>query len=98
MSGRCCRIAALCCLGLICVSAQQTPLIRMTTKEVVLDLVVRDKHGHLVQNLQPNEVTVYEDGVPQKVTSFRNVQGAEQLNAEKAAVKAEAASKDVQHP
>lgn len=98
MSGRCFRSAALCCFGVFYLGAQQAPLIRMTTKEVVLDLVVRDKHGHLIENLEPNEVTVYEDGVPQKITSFRNVQGAEQLKAENAAAKAEAASKDVQHP
>jgi VWFA-related protein len=38
---------------------------------VALDLVVRDKKGRLVTDLQAGEVEVLEDGVPQKLTSFR---------------------------
>ena len=77
---------------------QQGPVIRLTKKEVVLDVVVRDKHGRLVKDLGQEDFHVYEDGAPQKVTSFRNVQGQEQLEAEKAAAQAEAASSDVAHP
>lgn len=59
------------------------PVIRTTTREVVLDLVVRDKHRHPVTDLRPDEVTVFEDGVRQNVRSFRNVQGSEQLETER---------------
>ena len=43
---------------------------------VALDLVVRDKKGKLVTDLQEGEVQVLEDGVPQKLTSFRAIQTA----------------------
>lgn len=63
------------------------PVIRTTTREVVLDLVVRDKHEHAVTDLHPNEVQVFEDGVRQDVREFRNVRGTEQLETERTAVK-----------
>ena len=59
------------------------PVIRTTTREVILDLVVRDKHQHAVTDLRPEEVEVYEDGVRQVPRAFRSVQGAEQLATEK---------------
>jgi VWFA-related protein len=43
----------------------------VTASRVAVDLVVRDKRGRLVRDLKPGEVEVLEDGVPQKVTSFR---------------------------
>src|SRR5215469_9562940 len=61
---------------------QPTTTIRTTTREVVLDVVVRDKHHRPVTDLRPEEVKVYEDGVQQKVNDFRGVQGAEQLQTE----------------
>lgn len=48
-----------------------TPTIHATVNEVALDLVVRDKHGKLVSNLNPGDVQIYEDGVLQPVRSFR---------------------------
>src|ERR1041385_2836645 len=65
---------------------ENIPVIHTTTREVLLDLVVRDKHHHAVTDLKPEEVTVYEDGVEQKITAFRNVQGADELQSERAAV------------
>ena len=44
---------------------------RVGTDVVVLDVVVRDKKGRTVRDLQPSEVQVFEDHVPQDVTSFR---------------------------
>ena len=64
-----------------------TATIRATTREVVLDVVVRDKHHRPVTNLRPDEVKVFEDGVPQKINDFRDVQGAEQLQTELTVVK-----------
>ena len=52
-------------------------MIHATTREVLLDFVARDKHHHAITDLHPEEVQVYEDGVLQKVNSFRNIEGAE---------------------
>ena len=60
-------------------------MIHTSTREVVLDLVVRDKHHHAVTDLRPDEVEVYKDGVRQTVRVFRNVQGSEQLEIERTA-------------
>src|SRR5215813_8882493 len=43
------------------------------TKEVLLDVVVRDKKGHTIKDLQPGDFEVYEDGQRQNVKSFRLV-------------------------
>ncbi len=61
--------------------------IRTTTREVILDVIVRDKHHHAVADLRPEEIEVFEDGVKQKINAFRNVQGAEQLKTEEAQAK-----------
>ena len=53
------------------------PVIHTNTREVLLDLVVRDKHHHAVTNLRPEEVEVYEDGIRQNIRVFRNIQGNE---------------------
>ncbi len=55
----------------------QTPAatLRTTVNEVVLDVVVRDKHGAIVRNLRPDEVRVFENGVPQKVHHFEFFNG-----------------------
>jgi VWFA-related protein len=63
--------------------SQQPPVIHATTREVLLDLVVRDKHHHTLADLRPEEVEIYEDGVRQTVKAFRNVQGVEQLQTER---------------
>ena len=61
----------------------QRPVIRSTTREVLLDLVVRDKHHHALTDLRPEEVEIYEDGIRQHVRAFVGVQGAEELQTEK---------------
>lgn len=68
-------------------SEMPSATIRATTREVVLDVVVRDRHHRPVTNLRPDEVKVFEDGVPQKINDFRSVQGAEQLQTELSAAK-----------
>ncbi len=67
-------------------SRTQQPIIRTTTEEVLLDVVVRDKKGRLVRDLEPSEVEVYDNGVRQKITGFRLVTGraAVDLRAESA--------------
>src|SRR6266567_6854522 len=51
--------------------ADSGPAIRVTTTEVLLDLVVHDKRGRQVKNLKAGEVEIYEDGVRQQILSFR---------------------------
>jgi VWFA-related protein len=68
-------------------SNEKTPTIRTTTREVILDVIVRDKHHHAVADLRPDEIEVFEDGVKQKINAFRNVQGAEQLQTEQTLAK-----------
>src|SRR5882724_779067 len=62
---------------------------RATSKEVLLDVVVRDKKGNLIRNLKPEEVQVSDDGAQQKIISFRLRTGAE-LSTEEAAAAATA--------
>jgi VWFA-related protein len=66
------------CLTLRALALGQNPpapeppvTIKTTVNEVLLDLVVRDKHGRLVRNLKPGEVAIYEDGVRRDILSFR---------------------------
>ncbi|MHB8503919.1 MAG: VWA domain-containing protein, partial [Candidatus Acidiferrales bacterium] len=67
-------------------SGQATsPAVRSTTQEVVLDMVFRDKKGRTIHDIRPGEIHVTEDGVEQKLTSFRVVEGkaSESTNAPK---------------
>jgi VWFA-related protein len=64
------------------VIAQQTAqdsnvVIRSSTREVLLEVVVRDAHGKLITKVEPAQVAVYENGVRQEIRSFRLVQGSE---------------------
>lgn len=70
----------------------QVPTIRATSGEVLLDMVVRDKHHKLVTDLRPEEVEVFEDGVRQDVKHFRLVQGAEELQNERESAPTSAAT------
>ncbi|MGA3079595.1 MAG: hypothetical protein ABSG56_38715, partial [Bryobacteraceae bacterium] len=49
--------------------------IRTGTQEVLLDVVVRDKKGQRVTNLEPGELEVTDNGVVRKIVSFRLVEG-----------------------
>jgi VWFA-related protein len=66
---------------------EEVPTIHATTREVIVDIIVRDKHHHAIADLRPEEIEVFEDGVKQKINAFRNVQGAEQLQTEQKLVK-----------
>jgi len=69
------RALSLVCAGLACLplAAQEAnvPVIRSTSQEVLLDAVVRDKKERLIRNLKADEIRVLEDGVPQKLQTFR---------------------------
>ena len=69
-------------LALVCAMAAaqqspQQPLVKSTTEEVILDIVVRDKKGKPVTDLTPDELAVTDAGARQTITSFRLVRGAE---------------------
>jgi VWFA-related protein len=53
----------------------ETPSIRTTTSEVLLDFVVRDKNAKIIRNVRPDQVQVYEDGVPQTLRHFEFFDG-----------------------
>lgn len=50
--------------------AEPTLSIRVSTRLVVVDVVVVDKHGQPVLGLQPSDFTVSEKGKPQKISVF----------------------------
>jgi VWFA-related protein len=51
---------------------QQTPALTVTTREVVLDVVVTDRKGNLVhRDLAPDDFTIFEDKQPQHIRSFQ---------------------------
>jgi VWFA-related protein len=51
-------------------SSLPVPTIHITSRAVVLDVVVTDGQGKPVHGLKPSDFTVLEDGVPQKLASF----------------------------
>lgn len=51
----------------------QTPAFRSESTDVLVDVVVRSKHGKLLRGLSQADVTLKEDGVEQEITSFRAV-------------------------
>jgi VWFA-related protein len=77
--------SALALFLLVSPAAPQTATIRTTTREVLLDFVVRDKKERGITDLRPADVQVYEDGVPQTIKTFHLISGAEQRQSESAA-------------
>ena len=51
--------------------------IKTAAEEVLLDVVVRDKKGHRVDNLKPEDFQIFDNGELKKITSFRLVHGGE---------------------
>jgi VWFA-related protein len=69
-------------------SGDDDDVVRITTNLVQVDAVVTDKSGKLVTDLRPEEVEMFEDGRPQKITNFSFVStdsGVEQPVAAKPA-------------
>ena len=54
-------------------SQQDDDVVRVRSNEVRLDVVVKDKKGRQIKDLKVSDFEVLEDGVPQKVESFRFV-------------------------
>src|SRR5882672_1139411 len=56
-------------------------VVKITTNLVQVDAVVTDKNGKVVTDLKADEVQIFEDGKPQKITHFAyNVSGTEVVN------------------
>ena len=58
----------------------QAPTIKAGTEEVLLDIVIRDKKGKPVNDIKPEDLTVFDNGAKQAATSFRLVQGKEAVS------------------
>ena len=54
--------------------ARQNPSFRAGATAVILDVVIRDRRGRTVRDVQRGEVTVLEDGSPREVKSFRLIE------------------------
>lgn len=52
--------------------SQQKPEanIKVQSSNVVVDLIVTDRHGHHVPGLSIADFTIYEDGVSQRIVGF----------------------------
>ena len=63
----------------------QEDVVRIRTKEVRLDIVVKDKKGRLVKDLAAGDFEVAEDGVNQQIQSFRfvNREPASEANSDR---------------
>ncbi len=70
----------------------QEDIVRVRSNEVRLDIVVKDKKGRQIKDLKEADFEVLEDGVPQKIESFRFV------SREPAAARTETAVKDNKTP
>jgi len=60
-------------IGLQAVSQEQDEVIRVRSNEVRLDVIVKDKKGRPIRDLKAADFEVLEDGVSQKIESFRFV-------------------------
>src|SRR5256712_13191138 len=51
-------------------SADDDDVIKVTSNLVSLDVIVKDKKGKAITDLKPEDFTVFENGVPQKIQFF----------------------------
>ena len=58
----------------------ETPRIQAGTEEVMLDVVVRDKKGKLLNDLKQSDFTVSDNGEQRTIKSFRLIQGTEAIS------------------
>jgi Ca-activated chloride channel family protein len=55
---------------LLLLAQDKTPVFKSKVDLVVLTFTVTDGHGHYINNLKPNDFKIYEDGIPEKITTF----------------------------
>src|SRR5207245_11166568 len=51
-------------------SADEDDVIKVTSNLVSLDVIVKDKKGKAITDLKPEEFSIFENGVPQKIAFF----------------------------
>ncbi len=51
-------------------AADATPIFRVNSNLVIVDITVKDKSGNLIPNLKQDDFTIYEDGKQQKISVF----------------------------
>ena len=74
-------LACACTIAGTAAQEQGAQPIRVTAREVMVDLVVHAQHGKLVRKLDPADVALYEDGVRQEIRSLRLVDGKDVRSA-----------------
>ena len=57
------------------------PTIKAGAEEVMIDVIARDKKGQPVTNLTPADLELYDNGVKRKISSFRLIEGNEDISA-----------------
>lgn len=75
--------------------AYQPPRIQAGTEEVMIDVVVRDKKGKLLNDLKPTDFTVSDNGEQRPIKSFRFIDGTEAITAAGAGASAATAPKQL---
>lgn len=63
-------LAAVLCTCLATAQEPQTPVVRVTTRLVLVDVVVTDRRGQPVAGLTADDFTLLEDGKPQLISVF----------------------------
>jgi VWFA-related protein len=58
-------------------AGSSTATVKVNANEVTLDMTFHDKKGKVIDDIKPEEVHVYEDGVEQHVNSFKYIQGSQ---------------------
>jgi len=76
---------------------EKEDVVRITTNLVQVDAIITDKNGKQVTDLKPEEIEIYEDGHPQKITNFSYI-STESGTAQPVAVKKPAAPVDKNGP
>jgi VWFA-related protein len=67
------RMFAPALIGVVLLQTQQPPpppTFKSTTELVEVDAIVLDRSGNFVRNLTPDQITIYENGKPQKIQQF----------------------------
>jgi VWFA-related protein len=82
-----CAAAVAASLGLAAYAQQSQPpsapgpVVKAASEEMSLDVVVRDKKGHEVKDLKPEDFQIFDNGEAKTIKSFRLVEGKEAIEA-----------------
>ena len=71
------RVLPICLLVAGVASSQPKTAIQTSGEEVLVDVVVRDKKGQAIKNLDRDAFTIFDQGVPRQIASFRLIRGTE---------------------